>query len=324
MSYACEIRIPTFRRPVLLERALRSTAAQTFPDWRCIVFDDCPEETAKAIVEGMGDARFFYRSNPRRLGAANNIDQCFRNRAYVEGHYACVLEDDNYLFPHHLETQLQHCTERGVDVTLSAQFCERATQSGEFGELTDEKTMAWIYPEGLHDQRMLLLAVLFSHAFSNGSVFWKLGCASDFEIRGLTSDAGIQETLRMLRLRSKVYISHRPTAVWRSNGAVDSYVTRVGERDLLRRVAITRRRAILQRQIMDYRMHCIERLGINDLLSNINKFDSHHRSEIERAILLCGQNIALTGRSRYWRLIQLAKGHLFRFVVPQQIPRDIL
>jgi hypothetical protein len=300
---------------VLLERALRSTAAQTVLRWRCIVFDDCPQKSAKAVVESMNDERFVYQSNDRPLGAPGNIDQCFRNLPYVGGHYACVVEDDNYLFPQHLETQLKHCVEQKVDVTLSAQFCERATMADEVGELTEEKTIAWIYPEGLHDHRALLLSVLFSHAFSNGSVFWKLGCASNFEIGALTEHAGIQETLRMLRLQDRVYVSHQPTAVWRSNACVDSYVNVVRRQSLLGKLSAIWADVNIKREIMDYRMHYIDRYGLADVLANVHNFDSHHYAEIERSMLLCGKNVRLTKRPAYWRGFQIARGHLFRLLI---------
>jgi len=74
---ACEIRVPTFRRPRLLERALRSVAAQTHEDWCCVVFDDCPDGSAKPIVEAMADRRFEWRQNGPALGAIGNIDRAF-------------------------------------------------------------------------------------------------------------------------------------------------------------------------------------------------------------------------------------------------------
>ena len=43
----CEVRVPTFRRPTLLKRALLSLIDQTYSNWRCIVFDDCQEKSAK-------------------------------------------------------------------------------------------------------------------------------------------------------------------------------------------------------------------------------------------------------------------------------------
>src|SRR5579862_1131830 len=42
MHGTVEIRVPTFRRPELLRRALASVIGQTYPDWRCIVLDDSP------------------------------------------------------------------------------------------------------------------------------------------------------------------------------------------------------------------------------------------------------------------------------------------
>lgn len=319
MAGACEIRVPTFRRPKLLERALRSIAAQTLSSWRCIVFDDCPESTGKSVVKAMNDDRFVYRHNDRQLGAIGNIDQCFRNRPYLGGRYACVVEDDNYLLPGHLEMQVRCCHEQNVDVTLSAQWCEKVIAPGEPGELTTERTIAWIYPEGRHGYRSLLPSILFSHAFSNGSVFWRIGCASDLEIGGLTKHTGIQETLRMLRLRNAVYVSHQPTAIWRWNDPIDSHVTSASRRGLIGRVRAAWVDAIMKREIMDYRSRYIEWFGTDDVLRYKHKFESRHYAAIERSVLLCGRYIELTERPTYWRLFQIAKGYALRMLVQKQI-----
>src|SRR5438876_1081588 len=98
-----EVRVPTYRRPRLLRRALDSLVAQGYKDWRCIVFDDSPDREAEWVCNGLADPRIVYVSNNKRLGAGPNLDQCFRKRAYCAGDLFCVLEDDNYLQPTCLE-----------------------------------------------------------------------------------------------------------------------------------------------------------------------------------------------------------------------------
>src|SRR5262245_1504436 len=91
-SGLCEVRVPTFRRPKLLRRALlsvlagcgkteqgsrsdsdpftwgfgyvhgqneffRSLLEQTYSNWRCVVLDDCPDGSARSIVEAIQDHR---------------------------------------------------------------------------------------------------------------------------------------------------------------------------------------------------------------------------------------------------------------------------
>jgi len=56
-SGLCEVRVPTFRRPKLLRRALLSVLEQTYSNWRCVVLDDCPDGSARSIVEAIQDHR---------------------------------------------------------------------------------------------------------------------------------------------------------------------------------------------------------------------------------------------------------------------------
>jgi glycosyltransferase involved in cell wall biosynthesis len=310
--------MPTFRRPQLLRRALESVRNQTFDDWRCIVFDDCPAGSAKAIVESIGDKRFEYRRNAVPLGAIGNIDQAFRSRPYVGGDYACVVEDDNYLLPAHLEAQLETCNRERVPISFSAQYVEAIETPGEPGVLTDDRTIAWIYPEGRHTWREMLPGVLFSHAFSNGSVFWNLRCRSDFEIGLVTRHPGVQETLRMLRLRDDVHVSHLATSVWRSNDSRDSYVSRAARRRWLE-VMSRLQKLTERREINDYREWYLAHFGDGDATAVAKSLEPNLASAVERAILLTGRNIRLTDRPTASRWSLLAKGHVFRAVVPARL-----
>ena len=50
MDWRCEVRVPTYRRPELLERCLKSLIAQTHENWRAIVLDDSPEREGEAVL----------------------------------------------------------------------------------------------------------------------------------------------------------------------------------------------------------------------------------------------------------------------------------
>jgi glycosyltransferase involved in cell wall biosynthesis len=43
----CEVRIPTYKRPDLLKRALSNLRKQTYDNWQAIAFDDSPEQEVK-------------------------------------------------------------------------------------------------------------------------------------------------------------------------------------------------------------------------------------------------------------------------------------
>src|SRR5262245_22531900 len=94
-----EIRMPACDRPQMLRRAVNSLQAQSYPRWKAIVFDDSTSSDSKDLITSLADDRLIYVRNSRKLGAAENIDQCFSPIKTVGGDYACLLEDDNFLLP---------------------------------------------------------------------------------------------------------------------------------------------------------------------------------------------------------------------------------
>lgn len=318
---ACEIRVPTFRRPKLLERALGSVLAQTHSDWRCIVFDDCPDGSARAVVEAFGDKRFNYVHNARRLGAIGNIDQAFRNRPFAGGAWAMALDDDAYLLPGHLEAQLENCRVAKTPVTFSAMLVEEVVEPGEPGRLLDQKTIAWIYPEGRYGYRELLPAALFSHAFANGTVFWRIGCASNFEVgTAVTQRPGIQETLRMFKLKDDVYVSHRATAVWR---LCDAYTAPPPVR-LLDRLKTRGQRLAERREIEDYREWFLRRYGQAAAMAFVRDIEPGHRSEMERSLLFSGRYVVMSDASLRWRISRTVQGLIFRGLLRRRLDMSLL
>src|SRR5262245_60840816 len=127
----CEIRVPTFRRPKLLKRALISILNQTHRQWCCIVFDDCPNGSARSIVREVNDPRIELCRNSKPLGAIGNIDQAFEPGCLRGGRYAFVLEDDNYLLPNHIEYSVDALERNCAKVAFCNQFCERVVAPGE-------------------------------------------------------------------------------------------------------------------------------------------------------------------------------------------------
>lgn len=98
-----EVLIPTYSRPRLLERAIRSALAQAGVPVRVIVGDDGTQ--GAAVVERIGDHRVSYVANPARLGIAGNWNALLdRSRADA----VALLMDDDVLAPDFLST----CVER--------------------------------------------------------------------------------------------------------------------------------------------------------------------------------------------------------------------
>ena len=96
--------IPTYNRPDLLARAIKSVQLQTLEDWELIVFSDhCPK--AKDVYENFfrDDKRIIFVENPNKwvknVGAIG-VNYGLKNAKSNTITYLC---DDNMFLPNHFE-----------------------------------------------------------------------------------------------------------------------------------------------------------------------------------------------------------------------------
>jgi glycosyltransferase involved in cell wall biosynthesis len=96
--------IPTFKRPELVLRAIRSALAQTVRSIEVIVVTDGPDDSTVAAVTKLSDGRVRLISLPVRSGA-----NAARNAGIqaARGEWAAMLDDDDEWLPHKLEKQLE-------------------------------------------------------------------------------------------------------------------------------------------------------------------------------------------------------------------------
>jgi len=105
MSPLVSVIIPTYRRPDLVSRAIRSVLDQTYEPLECIVVDDCPTEQRTAqIVESVADDRVTYLQHADNSGLSDA-----RNTGIAEatGTYIAFLDDDDEWVPEKLEKQVR-------------------------------------------------------------------------------------------------------------------------------------------------------------------------------------------------------------------------
>ncbi len=97
--------IPTYRRPELLKRAIRSVLAQTHRDVRVHVYDNASGDATEGVVRAIAaaDARVTYNAQPANIGATRNFQYGMRD---VKTPYFSCLSDDDVLFPDFYATAL--------------------------------------------------------------------------------------------------------------------------------------------------------------------------------------------------------------------------
>src|SRR5262249_23140490 len=91
------ILIPTYNRPALLPEALESIARQTYAPVEAIVINDGGEPVG-AIVERFGATLVEMPQNRGHAAALN------AGLARARGSYIAFLDDDDLVFPDHVET----------------------------------------------------------------------------------------------------------------------------------------------------------------------------------------------------------------------------
>lgn len=209
----CEVRVPTYKRPDLLERALKSLISQTYTDWCALIFDDSPGQEGKSVVDNLKDSRLIYRPHSQNLGRSKNIDHCFRSRAYQNGTYAFVLEDDNYLFPEFIEKNIQSLEEHNVSILLRNQEV-RLEQDGASVPMHRTTRAQWFSP-GTYSPLELYSRLFFCEGISNGGLFWHTEkIVSNLQVGPQVEHSWHQELFRTLSIQETLRFEDRPLCVF--------------------------------------------------------------------------------------------------------------
>ncbi|MEO7300309.1 MAG: glycosyltransferase family 2 protein [Verrucomicrobiota bacterium] len=91
---------PTYNRPELLERTIRSCLAQTFQDFEIIITDNSTNDLSGKLIERLNDPRIRFFKNEKNLGPVGNTS---RATSLAKGKYIKTLMDDDLLKPQCLE-----------------------------------------------------------------------------------------------------------------------------------------------------------------------------------------------------------------------------
>lgn len=95
--------IPTYRRPQMVARAIRSALQQTFASLRVFVSDNASSDETAEVVRAIQakDPRVIYHCQPKNLGMNANIAYGFSR---VETPFFSLLSDDDILLPEFYES----------------------------------------------------------------------------------------------------------------------------------------------------------------------------------------------------------------------------
>ena len=207
--------MPAYRRPAMLRRALESLQAQTHTDWRAIVLDDSPDGEAAGVVAGLAEPRVQYQRHACNLGAAQNLDLCFRREPFFPGStHACILEDDNYFDPGFVAENLGLLDRHGVRLVLRNQWI--FFDHGDGVRPRGDTCRSGFLEEGLVQPQDFLPHLPFHCGVSNGGLLWRLDCRSELVVGPRVENASHQEILRTFQLAEPLWYADTPLAHFRA------------------------------------------------------------------------------------------------------------
>lgn len=215
--------IPSYNCEPYIAETINSVLNQSFKDIELIVVDDGSTDRTREIVASFGA--------PVRLVTQENARVCAaRNRGISEaaGQYICLMDHDDYWFPHKLEQQvalLQAHPEAGV--VYSAFILWHADANGRFPEPAsfdlaafpdgiDPELSGWIYHQFLLDCWMLTSTAMFRR-----EVFERCG---NFDIN-LPYSEDWDLWLRMSREYSFIK-QNKPTTLYRQHASQGNRMVR--------------------------------------------------------------------------------------------------
>ena len=156
--------VPTYRRPRLLARAIRSVLNQTYPSVRVLVLDDASGDETGLVVRRMQeeDPRIEYHVHPQNQGPDLNwifgVDQ-------IETPFFSFLSDDDFLLPEFYKTAIKKLDEHPEAMF----FCGTTCFVNNKGQVLSRSGADW--DEGLYTQPSGFVRMISDPPSQNGILF---------------------------------------------------------------------------------------------------------------------------------------------------------
>jgi glycosyltransferase involved in cell wall biosynthesis len=145
--------IPTYRRPKLLARAIRSVLNQTYRQFDLWIYDNASGDETAAVVEEFvsRDPRVHYHRHEHNIGAVANFSYGLER---VATPFFSILSDDDVLLPRFYETTLQALQRQPVAMLAATQVLHVDPK----GRVLGVQGASW--KPGLHQPGEALLEIL--------------------------------------------------------------------------------------------------------------------------------------------------------------------
>lgn len=209
------VRMPTYRRPDLLKRAIACLQAQSHEEWICEVRDDCPDRSARQVVEEAADTRVRHIHNRPQKFMVKQLDDCFLRENPYGADYFYMLEDDNQILPEFFQRGIDICEKADVNICQINQAVEFNTNTPAAHQ-SKLGTLDSIFDDRAYQPDEFRLAVFGGIGISNGAVFWSKKIKRELAIHVNTIPT-LEEYLRTALVDERVYICLDKLALWAKN-----------------------------------------------------------------------------------------------------------
>ena len=142
MNPKISVIIPTYNRPHLIGRAIKSVLNQTYQNFEIVVIDDSPNDETEKVVKSFNDIRIKYTRNKIRRGFVGAKNQGVEESS-PDSKYIAFLDDDDEYLPLFLERTVKKLEEKKDIATISS-YAELRSQDGKFiRKMTGEGNEFW-------------------------------------------------------------------------------------------------------------------------------------------------------------------------------------
>jgi glycosyltransferase involved in cell wall biosynthesis len=185
--------IPTYHRPDLLARAIKSVQLQGFEDWECFVFSDhCPKAHLVYKIYFSDDSRIRFIENPNKwehnVGAVG-VNYALKNARSNVITYLC---DDNIFLPNHFDTILTNISSNIDVVETNSHSVKIKKGNGGIKEILNREFLKDIDTSALENQAGGSDMIRLGHKIDiikNGIGYWE----SSYELKKRGHQASHQE-----------------------------------------------------------------------------------------------------------------------------------
>jgi len=133
MQSKVSVIIPTYNRPKLIQRAIKSVLNQTYQNFEVVIIDDSQDnETEKVVNDILNDKRIKYIKNQVKKNVSFARNEGVRESS-LDSKYIAFLDDDDEFLPTFLEKTVQRLEEKKDLIGVTSYIDFRTTEGLRLG-----------------------------------------------------------------------------------------------------------------------------------------------------------------------------------------------